>query len=48
MILELVSNQNPFVFRITGPPKENGVEGRGGGGGGDMKRLNLTPASKYA
>ena len=29
MILELVSNQNPFVSRITGPQKENGG-GRGG------------------
>ena len=43
MIFELVSNRDVFVSRIKGPQKENG-----GGGGGDMKRLNLTPASKYA
>ena len=33
MILDLVSNQNPFVSRITGPQKENGGGGGGGGGG---------------
>ena len=41
MILELVSNENPFVSRITGPQKENG--GGGGGGGGLWNALTWSP-----